>query len=115
MPKLVRMFRFVYTAEQHLQQDVGKKFKELPAPPTCWVVLAKPKIGVSTAEVYGGLKGGRPGTSRYKTNDSAIETDDYELLCASIGNVLETVTFKLHPEVVMIKEQMQRFGADAVH
>ena len=34
----------------------GEKIHELPAPPTCWVVLAKPKIGVSTADVYGGLK-----------------------------------------------------------
>ena len=44
----------------------------------------------------------------------AIKTDDYELMCQSLGNVLETVTFNLHPEVVTIKEQMQRFGADAV-
>ena len=44
----------------------------------------------------------------------AIEKQDYELLCKSLGNVLETVTFKLHPEVITIKEQMQRFGADAV-
>ena len=39
---------------------------------------------------------------------------DYDLLCKSLGNVLETVTFKLHPEVMTIKEQMNRFGADAV-
>ena len=44
----------------------------------------------------------------------AIERIDYELMCESVGNVLETVTFKLHPEVITIKEQMQRFGADAV-
>ena len=44
----------------------------------------------------------------------AIETDDYTLLCQSVGNVLESVTFKLHPEVITIKEQMKRFGADAV-
>ena len=34
----------------------GEKIEHIPAPPTCWVVLAKPKIGVSTADVYGGLK-----------------------------------------------------------
>jgi 4-diphosphocytidyl-2-C-methyl-D-erythritol kinase len=28
--------------------------------------------------------------------------------------VLESVTLKLHPEVSIIKEQMTRFGADAV-
>lgn len=92
----------------------GEKIRELPAPPTCWVVLAKPKIGVSTAQVYGGLKleeVTHPSTSQMI---QAIENDNYELMCQSVGNVLETVTFKLHPEVVMIKEQMRRFGADAV-
>lgn len=92
----------------------GEKIQELTAPPTCWVVLAKPKIGVSTADVYGGLN--IEGLKHPNTRQmiKAIETDDYELMCQSVGNVLETVTFNLHPEVVTIKEQMQRFGADAV-
>ena len=92
----------------------GEKIEHIPAPPTCWVVLAKPKIGVSTADVYGGLKIDglqHPDTAQMI---KAIQTEDYELMCQSLGNVLETVTFKLHPEVITIKEQMQRFGADAV-
>lgn len=91
----------------------GEKIQELPAPPNCWVVLAKPKIGVSTAEVYGGLKVEGLEHPNTKQMIRAIEMEDYELLCSSLGNVLETVTFKLHPEVVMLKEQMKRFGADA--
>ncbi|MGM9950746.1 MAG: 4-(cytidine 5'-diphospho)-2-C-methyl-D-erythritol kinase [Lysinibacillus sp.] len=92
----------------------GEKIKELPAPPACWVVLAKPKIGVSTADVYGGLK--LEGITHPNTKQmiEAIQKQDYEQVCRSVGNVLETVTFALHPEVVTIKEQMQRFGADAV-
>ncbi|MBD8038670.1 MULTISPECIES: 4-(cytidine 5'-diphospho)-2-C-methyl-D-erythritol kinase [Solibacillus] len=92
----------------------GEKIQELTAPPTCWVVLAKPKIGVSTADVYGGLNIEGLNHPNTKQMIKAIETDDYELMCQSLGNVLETVTFKLHPEVITIKEQMQRFGADAV-
>lgn len=92
----------------------GEKIKELPAPPTCWIVLAKPKLGVSTADVYGGLKLDEIEHPNTAQMIQAIETDNYELLCQSVGNVLESVTFKLHPEVVMIKEQMKRFGADAV-
>ncbi len=91
----------------------GEIIKEIPAPPNCWVLLAKPKIGVSTAEVYGGLKVKGLEHPNTKQMIKAIETKDYELLCSSLGNVLETVTFKLHPEVVMLKEQMKRFGADA--
>lgn len=91
----------------------GEVIEELPAPPTCWVVLAKPKIGVSTADVYGGLKIEGLQHPNTKQMIQAIDTNDYELMCTSLGNVLETVTFNLHPEVVTIKEQMQRFGADA--
>ena len=92
----------------------GEKIAELPAPPACWVVLAKPKIGVSTADVYGGLKLEGIKHPNTKQMIEAIQRQDYELVCRSVGNVLETVTFNLHPEVVTIKEQMQRFGADAV-
>ena len=35
-----------------LAKGRGEMITELPAPPTCWVILAKPFIGVSTAEVY---------------------------------------------------------------
>ncbi len=92
----------------------GEKIEELPAPPNCWIVLAKPKIGVSTADVYGGLKLDdveHPNTARAI---KAIDRKDYAALCASLSNVLESVTLKLHPEVAMIKEHMQRLGADAV-
>ncbi|WP_413364241.1 4-(cytidine 5'-diphospho)-2-C-methyl-D-erythritol kinase [Lysinibacillus sp. 3P01SB] len=92
----------------------GEKIEELPAPPACWVVLAKPKIGVSTADVYGGLKLDGIKHPNTKQMIKAIEKQNYELVCQSLGNVLETVTFNLHPEVVTIKEQMHRFGADAV-
>ncbi|KGR77576.1 4-(cytidine 5'-diphospho)-2-C-methyl-D-erythritol kinase [Ureibacillus sinduriensis] len=92
----------------------GEVIQKLPAPPTCWVVLAKPKIGVSTAQVYGGLNIEEIEHPNTKMMIQAIETNDYDLMCNSVGNVLESVTFKLHPEVVMIKEQMKRFGADAV-
>ncbi|MEK4227894.1 4-(cytidine 5'-diphospho)-2-C-methyl-D-erythritol kinase [Solibacillus sp. FSL H8-0538] len=92
----------------------GEKIQKLPAPPTCWVVLAKPKIGVSTADVYGGLKLEGIEHPNTKQMIQAIKTNSYEQLCQSLGNVLETVTFNLHPEVIMIKEQMHRFGADAV-
>lgn len=92
----------------------GEKIQELPVPPTCWVVLAKPKMGVSTADVYGGLKLDEIEHPNTAQMIQAIETGNYELLCQSVGNVLESVTFNLQPDVVTIKEQMKRFGADAV-
>ncbi len=92
----------------------GEVIKQLPAPPTCWVVLAKPFIGVSTAEVYRrlqieGIK--HPDT---KGMIRAIEEKSFKQVCHHVGNVLEEVTLDLHPEVALIKDQMKRFGADAV-
>jgi len=44
----------------------------------------------------------------------AIKSHDYHKVCQNVGNVLEDVTLKLHPVVAQIKDQMKRFGADAV-
>ncbi|OCS92211.1 4-(cytidine 5'-diphospho)-2-C-methyl-D-erythritol kinase [Caryophanon latum] len=98
-----------------LAKGRGEKIQELSSPPACWVVLAKPSIGVSTAEVYGGLKLDEtvehPNTAAML---QAIEEGSFSKMCDSIGNVLESVTLNMHPEVAIIKEQMKRFGADAV-
>lgn len=92
----------------------GEKIEHISAPPSSWVILAKPTIGVSTAAVYGGLKLDgieHPDTAGMLT---AIKTNDYAKMCGTLGNVLESVTLDMHPEVASIKEQMKRFGADGV-
>jgi 4-diphosphocytidyl-2-C-methyl-D-erythritol kinase len=92
----------------------GEKIQELPSPPNCWIILAKPSIGVSTADVYGGLKVDEVNHPNTKEMVRAIKEKNYELMCNTMGNALESVTLKLYPEVSMIKEQMMKFGADAV-
>ncbi|MGB2993514.1 MAG: 4-(cytidine 5'-diphospho)-2-C-methyl-D-erythritol kinase [Paenisporosarcina sp.] len=92
----------------------GEHIQELPAPPNCWIILAKPSIGVSTADVYGGLKMNEVVHPKTQDMIRAIHEKNYELMCEAMGNALESVTLKLHPEVSMIKEQMMKFGADAV-
>lgn len=92
----------------------GEKIEHLPAPPNCWVVLAKPTIGVSTGEVYKNLKLDRMKRPDTRAMIEAIKESNYEKMCWNMGNVLESVTLHAHPEVALIKEQMIRFGADAV-
>ncbi|GEK34480.1 4-(cytidine 5'-diphospho)-2-C-methyl-D-erythritol kinase [Kurthia sibirica] len=92
----------------------GEKIEHIAAPPNCWVVLAKPTIGVSTAAVYGGLELDQVEHPQTAKMLEAIAENDYEKMCRNLGNVLESVTLGLHPEVSSIKEQMKRFGADAV-
>ena len=97
-----------------LAKGRGEIITQIPAPPTCWVILAKPFIGVSTAEVYRRLEINETVHPNITGMIEAIHEHDYQKVCSNVGNVLEEVTLNLHPEVALIKEQMKRFGADAV-
>lgn len=92
----------------------GEKISELPTPPRCWVVLAKPLIGVSTADIYRRLNVETLKHPNTKEMIQALEQNDFKGLCKNIGNVLEEVTLNVYPEVAQIKDQMIKFGADAV-
>lgn len=91
----------------------GEIIEHIDAPPPCWVILAKPIIGVSTADVYGNLNLKEVKHPNVDGMITAIETGDYKEICKTVGNVLETVTLRMYPEVSVIKEQIKRFGADA--
>ncbi|MED1412380.1 MULTISPECIES: 4-(cytidine 5'-diphospho)-2-C-methyl-D-erythritol kinase [Bacillus] len=92
----------------------GEKIEHIKTPPSCWVILAKPHIGVSTADVYGNLRLNRVTHPNVDKMVEVINHGDYKGICDTVGNVLEDVTFAMHPEVARIKAQMKRFGADAV-
>ncbi|GAF14287.1 4-diphosphocytidyl-2-C-methyl-D-erythritol kinase [Bacillus sp. JCM 19045] len=92
----------------------GERIEALPSPPPLWVVLAKPPIGVSTKDVYGGLKVDKANPGNTEAMIEALHNQDAQAIFSLLHNTLEDVTLRLHPEVKRIKEQMKRFGADAV-
>jgi len=92
----------------------GEQITELSAPPSCWVVLAKPVEGVSTHTVYQQLNLDQVEHPDTAGMIEAIETNNYRKMTASIGNALESVTLASHPEVQQIKNLMIASGADAV-
>ncbi|MEK4712653.1 4-(cytidine 5'-diphospho)-2-C-methyl-D-erythritol kinase [Sporosarcina sp. FSL K6-1540] len=92
----------------------GELIEILPPPPNCWVILAKPAISVSTGDIYGKLNLSAIDHIDTVRMIEALRAGDYDKMCNSVGNVLETVTMDLYPQVVVLKEQMKRFGADAV-
>ncbi|MGO1061130.1 4-(cytidine 5'-diphospho)-2-C-methyl-D-erythritol kinase [Planococcus sp. FY231025] len=97
-----------------LAKGRGEIIEELPAPPNCWVILAKPTIGVSTADVYGAFDAAKAHHPNTAGMIKALEDGDYQAMCDNLGNALESVTLGMHPEVAQIKDQMKKFGADAV-
>jgi 4-diphosphocytidyl-2-C-methyl-D-erythritol kinase len=98
-----------------LAKGRGEQITHLNTPAPCWVILAKPPIGVSTADVYGNLRvqeiDNHPLTGQMLR---AISEQDFPMMCQALGNVLENVTLSLHPQVRQIKELMMASGADGV-
>ncbi|MBE1556188.1 4-(cytidine 5'-diphospho)-2-C-methyl-D-erythritol kinase [Sporosarcina limicola] len=92
----------------------GEIIESLPAPPNCWVILAKPAISVSTSDIYSNLDLSVMNHPNTTGMIEALRKSDYNKICKTVGNVLEPVTMNLYPQVVMLKEQMKKFGADAV-
>ncbi|CAM3254923.1 4-(cytidine 5'-diphospho)-2-C-methyl-D-erythritol kinase [Filibacter tadaridae] len=92
----------------------GEIIERLPIPPNCWVILAKPAISVSTADIYGKLNLATIQHPSTAGMIDALEESNYEAMCKAVGNVLEPVTMELYPQVITLKEQMVKFGADAV-
>ncbi|MCQ4088951.1 4-(cytidine 5'-diphospho)-2-C-methyl-D-erythritol kinase [Saccharibacillus sp. JS10] len=93
----------------------GEKLEKIPSPPHSWVILAKPPINVSTADVYGNLKAAEiqqhPSASAMQ---AALEQGSFTDVCGTLGNVLEDVTLKLYPGVARLKQVMESLGADGV-
>ncbi|WP_284140718.1 MULTISPECIES: 4-(cytidine 5'-diphospho)-2-C-methyl-D-erythritol kinase [unclassified Virgibacillus] len=92
----------------------GEKISQLPSPPSCWVVLAKPDIGVSTKTIFQQIKMDNLMHPVTEKVIEALQMNDFSRLCNSLGNVLEPYTMELHPQVKRVKEKMEHAGADGV-
>jgi 4-diphosphocytidyl-2-C-methyl-D-erythritol kinase len=76
------------------------------------LVLVNSGFAVSTAQVFN-LVDQETITCRPDSSKMAIamEEGDLDKIVAALGNVMETVTFKLHPELQIIKDELVRLGA----
>lgn len=95
-----------------LAEGIGEQLTTLPAMPHCSLVIAKPKVHVSTKFVYGNLK-----VNELKEHPDidgqvqALRENNLEQLVAKMGNVLETVTVPAYPVIDEIKKTMMSHGA----
>jgi 4-diphosphocytidyl-2-C-methyl-D-erythritol kinase len=95
-----------------LVQGIGERVQALAAFPRASLVLVKPGAAVSTAEVYRRLQPAFHGT-RFTAELRQLLQQGRGLpeLAGGLGNVLETVTEALVPEVVLWKERLLAQGA----
>lgn len=95
-----------------LSEGIGEKLSTIPKTPDCYILIAKPGFHVSTKFVYTNLV--LDENTKHPDIDSMIDAmrkNDLKDLCSHIGNILETVTIPVHPEIAKIKECMLENGA----
>lgn len=96
-----------------LSEGIGEILTPLPAPPDCFLVVAKPDINVSTAFVYGNLHADR--LTYHPDIDGlvrALQAGNLQGITDRLGNVLETVTIKEYPIIEEIKKLLRSMGAE---
>lgn len=95
-----------------LSEGIGEILTPLDPMPDCFIVIAKPTIGVSTKWVYQNLKASE--LQCHPDIDgmaAALREGSLQGITDRMGNVLETVTVPAHPEIAEIKRYMMECGA----
>lgn len=97
-----------------IARGIGEILTPLPPPSSLWVVLLKPNVGVSTAEIYhrynDAVVARRPNTDALV---AALAAGSKDAIAEAMANVLESVTFSLLPELGQLKQQAMEYGAFA--
>lgn len=105
---------FCITGGTMLATGRGELLKPLAEIKPCYVVLAKPPIGVSTAWVYRQYRNqnvkDHPDTVGVM---ASLKQGDLTGVVSRLNNVLESVTIPAHPEIKALKECMIQHGAMA--
>ncbi|MBP5310430.1 MAG: 4-(cytidine 5'-diphospho)-2-C-methyl-D-erythritol kinase [Lachnospiraceae bacterium] len=95
-----------------LSEGIGEKLTKLKDAPQCFVVVAKPHIGVSTKYVYENL---HVDTIKdhpdIDTMLKGIDEGDLLKISSCMENILENVTEKKYPVIAMLKEKLKSMGA----
>lgn len=95
-----------------LAEGIGEKLTPLGPMPSCYILIAKPGINVSTKFVYKNLQ-----LSKLQSHPDidgmmeAIREGSLQGVADRLGNVLETVTEDNYPVIGKIKEHMRANGA----
>lgn len=95
-----------------LSEGIGEILTPLDPMPSCWILIAKPGINVSTRFVYENLEADK--LTYHPDIDGmmeAIKRGELKGITDRLSNVLETVTEKKYPIISQIKQTMVDNGA----
>ncbi len=94
-----------------LCEGIGEILTPLTPIEADYVLLIKPDVSVSTAQVYGRLELGGVAHPDIDMLIKCLGKQDFKEASKYTGNVLESVTLKIHPYIKDIKNLMKKCGA----
>lgn len=103
---------YCITGGTYLSEGIGEVLTPAPDMPACYILVAKPSIGVSTRWVYENLHADR--LTDHPDIDGMLEAmqkKDLSVLAEKMDNVLERVTVARYPVIMQIEEKMMQAGA----
>lgn len=95
-----------------LSEGIGEILTPVNSLSDCYILVVKPPVGVSTKMVYTNLRINE--LEHHPDIDGmilALNERDVEKVSAHMGNVLETVTARMYPEIERLKSIMKEQGA----
>ena len=95
-----------------LVKGIGEKLEFISKDFHCYVLLVKPKKGVSTKKSFGMLDLKNAEHPPIMDMKEAIENNDYQGVVNCLGNTLEEPSLKIVPDILKIKEEMKELGFD---
>lgn len=95
-----------------LSEGIGEVLTTLKPMPSCFILIAKPSVNVSTKNVFGRLKVDE--IQKHPNIDGIVDgvnAGDLYQIAENLGNTLEMVTIADYPVIETIKQEMKNLGA----
>ena len=93
-------------------KGIGEKLDFIDSDFDCYLLLVKPKKGVSTAKSFKALDIPHAVHPNIEGMKEGIMNDNYDQVIKSLGNTLEAPSIKMVPEIEEIKKDMKKWGFD---
>ena len=94
-----------------LTQGIGEIISPLPLHPPCHILIACPKIHVSTAKIFAKLKNHNENPAGLEKILTAVNEKNLHAIARSLHNVFTPITSNLHPEIATLISNFKSAGA----
>ena len=93
-------------------EGVGEKLQFIDEPFEAYLLLVKPKKGVSTQKAFTSLDLSKVKHQDCRKMKKGIEMNDYQAVIDNLQNTLELPSIKMVPQIKEIKKEMIKLGFD---